>query len=201
VSESNFKIGEYLAKLQARTCMSRALSSSFSSLLARRTTLLVITLPLIFTDLKKNQSHIRNKPFLILLLKTPPHLEYAATLHRIMAMSLWLRLFLVHSVDAKIKVKGRLVQRYSRNKRTDGRTLDRFMTLTAYYADRLIKSPVVYHVEQIPKVIWERATLSPHTRLCIHTVPACCNGSVLQLRAKRLSQTDRGTIHALYCTN
>jgi len=32
----NFLIGEYLAKLQARTWLSRALSSSFSSVLARR---------------------------------------------------------------------------------------------------------------------------------------------------------------------
>jgi len=199
VSESNFKIGEYLAKLQARTCMSRALSSSFSSLLARRTTLLVITLPLIFTDLKKIQSHIRNKPFLILLLKTPPHLEYAATLHRIMAMSLWLRLFLVHSVDAKIKVKGRLVQRYSRNKRTDGRTLDRFMTLTAYYADRLIKSSGIPRGTNTQSNLVTGHIIATHPPL--HTYSPCCNGSVLQLRAKRLSQTDRGTIHALYCTN
>ena len=33
-----------------------------------------------FTDLKKMNDRLRNKPFLIWLLTTPPHLKYAATL-------------------------------------------------------------------------------------------------------------------------
>jgi len=51
VSEKKIKIGEYPAKLQARTRLSRALSSSFSSMLkkARKVhetaTLLLVTWP------------------------------------------------------------------------------------------------------------------------------------------------------------
>jgi len=43
-------------------------------------TLLLVTLPQIFTDLKKITRKLSNKPFLIWLLTTTSHLKYAATL-------------------------------------------------------------------------------------------------------------------------
>ena len=74
-----------LAKLQARTLLSCALSSSFSSVLASRTRCIrqarsCLKLCQIFTDLKKITDRLSNKPFLIWLLTTPPHLKYVATL-------------------------------------------------------------------------------------------------------------------------
>ena len=77
VIENSFKIGEYLAKLQARTWLSRA-PSSFSSVVARHYILLV-TLPNIRRFKIFFIGRLSNKPFLIWLLTTSPHLKYVAT--------------------------------------------------------------------------------------------------------------------------
>jgi len=63
VSAKKIKIGEYLAKLQAIT---HVLACNFCQ---------------IFTDSKNVfTQRLSNKPFLIWLLATPPHLKYVATL-------------------------------------------------------------------------------------------------------------------------
>ena len=76
-----------MAKLQTRTWLSRALSSSFSSALARRANCMRQPSPCNFAKcspilifLTHTLSFVSNKPFLIWLLATPPHLKYAATL-------------------------------------------------------------------------------------------------------------------------
>ena len=80
-------IGEYFAKLPARTWLSRALSSSFSNVVARRTkcarqpcTFLLVTSPSIHRLKKDFTDRLNNKPLLICLLTTPPHLKHVATL-------------------------------------------------------------------------------------------------------------------------
>ena len=76
-------ISEYLAKLQAKMWMllSLALSSSFSSVLARCAKCMKQprSLPDIYW-LKKFTHTLSSKPFLIWLLTTPPHVKYVATL-------------------------------------------------------------------------------------------------------------------------
>jgi len=75
------------AKLQARTCtLSRALSPSFSMCVGQAQkvhetiTFLLVTLPNIHR-FKNNFTHrLSNKPFLIRLITTPPHLKYVTTL-------------------------------------------------------------------------------------------------------------------------
>jgi len=83
VSEKN-KIGEYLAKLQSKTWLSRALSTSFSIVLAGAYSAWDNhSLARNFakcSPIKKITHKLCNKPFLIWLLTTPPHLKYAATL-------------------------------------------------------------------------------------------------------------------------
>jgi len=67
--------GEYLAKLRARTWLFRALSPSFSSVLAKRDNhVLACNFVIFFTH------RLSNIPFLIWLLITPPHHKYVATL-------------------------------------------------------------------------------------------------------------------------
>ena len=77
-----FWIGEYLTNLQARTWLSRGLSSSFSSVLARRTE--CTRQPRFFARYSPNwfffSDRLGSKPFLIWLLKTSLHLKYIATL-------------------------------------------------------------------------------------------------------------------------
>jgi len=75
------------AKLEARTWLSRALSSYFSSMLARRAKRTrqprscYVTLSNIHQFKKKTfTGRLSNKLFLIVLLTTPPHLKYVATL-------------------------------------------------------------------------------------------------------------------------
>jgi len=65
--------------------LSRALSSSFSSVLARRkghvtNTFLLENLPNIRRFTKNFTHRLSNKPFLIWLLTTPPHPKFVATL-------------------------------------------------------------------------------------------------------------------------
>jgi len=76
LSVKNNKIGEYLAKIPARTWLSRALSSFFSSVMAKRTQ--CTRQPP--SCLKKFTDRLSNKPLLIWLLTAPPHLKYVATL-------------------------------------------------------------------------------------------------------------------------
>jgi len=74
-----------LAKLQARAWLSHALCMPGQHTAKRRRkctrqSLLYVTLPNIY-DYKKNFTlRLSNKPFLIWLLTSPPHLQYAATL-------------------------------------------------------------------------------------------------------------------------
>ena len=85
VSEQNFKIGEYLAKLQARAWLSHALCAPSQRTAKRRKkvhetiTFLLVTLPNIYR-FKKITDRLSNKPFLIWLLTTPSHLKYIATI-------------------------------------------------------------------------------------------------------------------------
>jgi len=83
LSQSSVNI--IFATLQTR--LSRALSSSFSSVLARRTqctrqpcTLLYVTFPNIHRFKDFFTDRLSNKPFLIWLNTSPPHLKYVATL-------------------------------------------------------------------------------------------------------------------------
>jgi len=76
-----FTIGKYLAKLQVRTWLSRALFRLLAGTQSTAT-LLFVTLPNIRGFKKKLTQTISNKPFLIWLglLTTPPHLKYVVTL-------------------------------------------------------------------------------------------------------------------------
>jgi len=77
-----FQTGKYLAKLQARTWLSRALSPSFSRVLARRTEFLFVSFAK-YSPLEKKTISLTDsatKPFLIWLSTTQPHLKYVATL-------------------------------------------------------------------------------------------------------------------------
>ena len=83
--EKNFKIGEYLAKLQARTWLSHELCVLGQNTAKRRKKCTKqsrswLLLCQIFTNLKKIHSQTQHKHFLIWLLRTPPHLKYVATL-------------------------------------------------------------------------------------------------------------------------
>jgi len=63
--------------------LSRALSSSFSSVVAmhKKCTFLLVTLPYIHRLKNENfTDRLSNKPLLIWLLTIPPHLKYVATL-------------------------------------------------------------------------------------------------------------------------
>jgi len=86
VSEKEIKIGEYLAKLQARTWLTRALSSSFSSVLARRTKFSQGTVATY-----ARSGGIFNKQFTENFLRNLlcKDLENRLRFDRIMAMKLW----------------------------------------------------------------------------------------------------------------
>jgi len=73
------KTGEYLAKLQARTWLLRALSPSFSSSLANNH-VLACNFAKYSRRFKKIHSRLGSKPFLIWLLISPPDLKCVATL-------------------------------------------------------------------------------------------------------------------------
>ena len=74
------KISEYLAKLQARPWLSRALCAPGHHTAKRRRKCTRQSRSCqIFTNLKKSH-RLSNKPFLIWLLTTPPHLEHVAKL-------------------------------------------------------------------------------------------------------------------------
>ena len=81
-----FLNGEHLAKLQARTWLFRALFPSFSSVLAKHTSardnhILACNFAKYSPILNFFFTHrLSNKPFLIWLLTTPPHLKYVVAL-------------------------------------------------------------------------------------------------------------------------
>ena len=80
-----FSIGKYLAELQARTWLSRALVHLANTLLKdgkvhETITFLLVTLQNIHHFKKCFTHRFSNKPFLTWLLTTPPHLKYVATL-------------------------------------------------------------------------------------------------------------------------
>jgi len=83
--KKEFKIGEYLVKLQARAWLSHALCTPWparcykTKKVHETITFLLVTLPNIYR-FKKSTDRLGNKLFQIWLLTTPPNLQHVASL-------------------------------------------------------------------------------------------------------------------------